>query len=87
MDIVSCFSLRFGLCDVSTVAECSVKNSYQVCWGWSLHKFLAALRDVQLSVGFSVSDMEYACLCLFWDGTQVVSSIVFANVVECVAEG
>ena len=42
--------------------------------------FFAAPRDVQLLVGFSVSDMEYACLCLLWVGTQVVSSIVFANV-------
>ena len=50
-------------------------------------KFFAAPRDVHLSVGFAVSDMEYACLCLFWVGRQVVSSIVFANIIECVAEG
>ena len=44
-------------------------------------KFFAAPRDVQLSVGFSGSHMEYACLCLFWVGTQVVSSILFDNVI------
>ena len=69
-------------------------------------KLFAAPRDFQLSVNFSVSDMEYACislfwvgmfvsflgwhvcvvsglacLCLFWVGTQVVSRIVFANVI------
>ena len=31
--------------------------------------FLVAPRDVQLSVGFSVSDIKYAFLCLFWVGT------------------
>ena len=34
------------------------------------HNF-AAPRDVQLSVGLSVSDMEYACMCLFCVITQV----------------
>ena len=36
-------------------------------------------RDVQRSNGFP--DMEYACLGVFWVGMQVVSSIVFANVI------
>ena len=27
------------------------------------------------------SDMEYACLCLLWVGTEMVSSIVFDNVI------
>ena len=33
-----------------------------VCWCWSVITLFAAPRDVQLSVGFSVSDMEYAWL-------------------------
>ena len=58
----------FDLCDVTTVAECSVKNNSQVCWGWSALNFFSAPRDVQISAGFSVSDMEYACLWLSWVG-------------------
>ena len=34
----------------------------------------------QFSVAFSVSDVEYTCLCLFWVSTQVVSCIILANV-------
>ena len=66
---------------MSTVTECSVKNNSHVCWGWSVLKLFPAPRDVQLSIDFSVADVEYACLCLFWVGTQVVSSIVLANVI------
>ena len=44
--------------------------------------FFTAPRDVQLSFGFLVSDMEYACLCLCW--IQVVSNIVFDNVISSV---
>ena len=60
---------------------CFVKNDSQVCWCWGVLKFFAAPRDAQLSVGFSVLDMQDACLCLFWAGKQVVSSIVFSNVI------
>ena len=44
-------------------------------------KFFVTPGDVQLSVGFSFSDMEYACLCLFWVDTQVVANIFFDNVI------
>ena len=64
---------------MSTVAECSIKIT--VRWGWGVLKLFATPRYVQLSVGFSVSDMKYACLCLFWVGTQIISGIVFANVI------
>ena len=66
---------------MSTVAECYDKNNSKVCWGWTVLNIFAAPRDVQLSVGFSVFDMEYACLWLFWVGMQVVSNIVFTNVI------
>ena len=66
---------------MSTVAECYVKNNSQVCLGWSVLIFFAAPRDAQLSVGFSVSDIESACLRFSWVGTQVASSKVFANVI------
>ena len=78
--MVSCCSLFSDIWYISTVAECAIKNNFQVCWGRSVLKLFAAPRDVQLSVGFSFSDVTYVCLCLFWVGTQVVSSIVFANV-------
>ena len=79
-NFVICCSLRFDHCDVSTVVECCVKNNSQICWSWGVFKFFAATRDVQVPVGFPVSDMEYACMMLVWVGTQVVFSIVFANV-------
>ena len=52
--------LRFDLCDMSTVAESSIKNNCHVCC--DVHKFLAAASDVQLSVRFSVSDMSASFL-------------------------
>ena len=71
-----CCSLRFNICDVSTVAECSVKNNSQLLWACGVFKFFVAPRYVQLSVGFSVSYIVYACLCLFRIDTQVVSTKV-----------
>ena len=58
--------LFFDFSDMITVAECSVKNNSPVCWGWSVLKFFSAPRDIQLTVGLTVSDMEYTCLCVFW---------------------
>ena len=55
---------------MSTVAECSVRNNTQVCWGWSVLHLFSAPQEVQLSIGFSVSDMEYACLYRLCVGTQ-----------------
>ena len=37
--IVSCCSSHFDIFDVSTVAECSVKNNFQVCWCQSVLSF------------------------------------------------
>ena len=80
-DVVSCCSLRLHFRDVSTVAKCSVKSNSQVDWGWSMFQFLSTPLYVQLSVRFSVPEVEYACLCLVWVGTQMVLLVVVANAV------
>ena len=63
---------------MNTVVECSINNNYTACEGW-VFQFFAAPWGVQFTVVFSVLDMEYACLRIFWVGTQVVSDIVFVN--------
>ena len=76
-DVISCCSLRLHFRDVSDVAKCSVKsNSQVVCSSFFPHHDMLSCL-----FAFLFPEVEYACLCLVWVGTQMVLLVVVANAV------
>ena len=66
------------LCDVSNVAECSVKINSQVYWGWNVLKFFGRITRCSAFGWLLCFGYEIRMSVSFWVGTQVVSIIIFA---------